>query len=132
MNKERKNLLVFGYGLALILTFFAVRLWLKYGCSPLKVALLVSAATILAVTLINVQWLKPVYTRWMIVGQHIGHVVSLIILSVIFYTLFGVTGMILRLLGKDILNQKIQKEAITYWIRHAPVGTDPAQYTRQS
>ena len=130
-NKERKNLLVFGYGLAVILTFMTLRFWIKHGFSPFGVIVLLAAALLALITATNVQILKPFYTAWMAVAHRIGGVVSSVILIIIFYTLFGIAGIILRLLGKDLLSQRIEKEAKTYWRKRPSQTEDVSRYTRQ-
>jgi len=110
INKERKNLLVFGYGWALILTVIALRLWMKYGISASKIVLLTMALLFFLVSAWRIQLLKPVYQIWMAIGHEISFVVSTIILGVLFYTVFSITGLILRLMRKDLLNRSIQPE----------------------
>ena len=131
MNKERKNLLVFGYGLALILIFFGVRLWIKRGADPFNVSLLILAFVFAAVTAIRVERLKPFYKVWMAVAHRIGEVVSSIILIVIFYGMFGTVGIILRLLGKDLLREKLGKGENSYWMKRSVPEEDSLRYTRQ-
>jgi hypothetical protein len=130
MNKERKNLLVFGYGLALILGIIAARIWMTKGLNPLIGALLVLAAGLAVATAINILWIKPIYTGWMAVVRPIGHAMSLIILTGLFYGVFGVVGIILRLLKKDLLKETIDPGAQTYWIKRA-LQTDLQRYTKQ-
>ena len=39
----------------------------------------------------------------------------------IFFLIVTPTGMIMRLLGKDILNQKINKKIKSYWIKRKKI-----------
>ena len=61
--------------------------------------------------------LRPVYRIWMFFAYFIGGVVSRIILTVLFYVVLTPTGLVLRLLGKDILNQKFDKNQKSYWVK---------------
>ena len=54
---------------------------------------------------------------WFKLGSFLGAIVSPIIMGVIFFLTVTPTGMIMRLLGKDILNQKIKKTIKSYWIK---------------
>ena len=54
---------------------------------------------------------------WFKLGLFLGAIVSPIILGMIFFLTVTPTGMIMRLLGKDILNQKIKKTVKSYWIQ---------------
>ena len=131
MDKERKNLLVFGYGWAVILTVIALRLWMKHGVSASKIVLLTIAFSFLLVSAWRVEFLKPVYKIWMAVGHKISFVISTIILSVLFYTVFLVTGLIVRLMGKDLLNRTIQPELNSYWLSRKTSSAAQEGFKRQ-
>ena len=131
MDKERKNLLVFGYGWALILTVLALRLWVKHGLSASKIVLLTIAFLFLLVSACRVQLLKPIYKIWMAVGHKVSLIFSTIILGVFFYTVFFITGLILRLLRKDLLNRTIQSELDSYWITRKISKVDLENFKRQ-
>ncbi|MDP8211816.1 MAG: SxtJ family membrane protein [Candidatus Zapsychrus exili] len=117
MNKERKNLLVFGYGLTAILGFIGTRLYVKHGFGTLSAILLFAALGFLAVSFTNVKNLKPFYIKWMKMAHFIGNIVTGILLSIVFYLAFGLVGIIIRLLKKDILHEKQDKAAESYWIK---------------
>ena len=131
MDKERKNLLVFGYGLALILSIVAIRLWQKHGLSANKIVLLSIAVVLLFITTFQLKWLKPIYTRWMKVTGFIGEIISALMLTVIFYGIFTIFGIMLRFLKKDLLDQKIRPESDTYWLNRESDSFDPKQYEQQ-
>ena len=54
---------------------------------------------------------------WFKLGSFLGAIVSPIIMGMIFFLTVTPTGMIMRLLGKDILNQKMKKSVKSYWIK---------------
>ena len=54
---------------------------------------------------------------WFKFGSFLSAIVSPIIMGMIFFLTVTPTGMIMRLLGKDILNQKINKKIKSYWIK---------------
>ena len=54
---------------------------------------------------------------WFKLGSFLGAIVSPIIMGMIFFLTVTPTGMIMRLFGKDILNQKIKKSVKSYWIK---------------
>ncbi len=117
MDKQKKNLLVFGYGLALILLFFAVKIYKTHEMQTIVAVLLVSSFVLFLLTLIKVELLLPFYKKWMIVAYFIGTIVTGVILSTLFYVVFALGGIILRLLGKDLLDRKINGKADSYWIK---------------
>ena len=131
MTKKHKDLLVFGYGLAVILSVFALRFLAKHK-SPTMIAVLLVCALVMAVaTLFRSKILEVIYERWMGVAHFIGAVVTTIILTVLFYGVFGVVGIVLRLMGKDLLDQKIEAKKKSYWIPRPTKAFEKKSYTRQ-
>jgi len=131
MDKEKKNLLVFGYGLAIIITIFVLRHGMKNGFHFASYLWLGSAGIIFFITLIHYQWLKPFYAKWMIGARFLGTIISTIIFSVLFYFVFGLTGIVLRLLRKDLLNQKWGPRVQTYWITREEKEFERDSYKKQ-
>ena len=115
MDKSQKDLLVFGYGLGVIAAVFAVGGALKHGFGPAQVVLAVCAVVFVSVTALQWEALKPGYAGWMKVAHAIGGVITTVILSMVFFFLFTPVGIILKLLGKDHLESKIDRHAKTYW-----------------
>jgi len=59
--------------------------------------------------------LKPLQKIWMGFSIIIGFFVSRLILSILFYAALTPMNLITRLLGKDILDQRIDKTRPSYW-----------------
>ena len=55
---------------------------------------------------------------WFKFGILLGAIVSPIIMGIIFFLVVTPTGIIMRLLGKDLLRQKINKSKKSYWIKN--------------
>lgn len=54
---------------------------------------------------------------WFKFGLFLGAIISPITMGIIFFLTVTPTGIIMRLLGKDILNKKINKTTNSYWIK---------------
>lgn len=130
-QREKKNLLVFGYGFSLIFFVVGIRLWLKYGFSIDKALWLGTGGLWLVVTIVNYEWLRPVYRGWMKVSGGIGTIVSAVILAVLFYGVFSPVGIILRLMGRDVLDRRIEKRRLTYWNRRPLDQRGEERYRQQ-
>ena len=65
--------------------------------------------------------IQPIYTIWMRIGRILGWVNTRIILAIIFYTLFFVVSIILKLLGKDPMSRKYLKDQTTYRVLCTPI-----------
>lgn len=58
----------------------------------------------------------PIFLAWMFIGKILEKIIPPIIMSIIFFTLFLPIGFFLKLIGKDLLNKKFEKEKESYWI----------------
>ena len=66
---------------------------------------------------------------WFKFGLLIGSIVSPIVMTLVYFVTVVPTGLIMRLLGKDLLKQKLDNNAKSYWIeRKEPMGTMKNQF----
>ena len=66
---------------------------------------------------------------WFKFGLLIGSIVAPIVMAFIYFVTVLPTGLIMRLLGKDLLKQKLDKNAKSYWIeRKEPMGSMKNQF----
>jgi hypothetical protein len=70
--------------------------------------------------------LKPLYLVWMSLAAILGYFVSRIILTVLYFFVITPIGLFMRLLGKDILDKKMDSRQ-SYWHRRASQSNDPAR-----
>ena len=75
-------------------------------------------------------WLRRPYRAWMLLAMVLGWLMTRVILTIAFSVIMTPFGLMLRLAGKDLLDQKIDKGSPTYWKRHEGVA-DREQYKRQ-
>jgi hypothetical protein len=119
------------FGLVFAAVFAIVAAWpLLGGGGPRWWALTVAAAFVL-LALLAPRWLAVPNRWWTRLGVLLGRVVSPIALAVLFYGAFAPMGAVLRLIGKDPLRLKRDREAASYWIRRDPPGPAPGSLTRQ-
>ena len=109
-KKELRNFALIWCGIFLIISIApllqgkSIREW----AIPFAIFFLIIAFTKPAI-------LQPFYTIWTKIGDIIGSIVSKIMLTVLFYAVFTPVAVILRLIGKDPLNKKLDKNADSYW-----------------
>jgi hypothetical protein len=75
--------------------------------------------------------LKPFQKAWMELGIIIGFFVSRIILAVVFYAIMTPISLGMRLFGKDLLNERIDKKRISYWLERPAAITPRESYENQ-
>lgn len=74
--------------------------------------------------------LRGLYKVWMGLAVVLGFFMSRIILSLLFYLVVTPIGLVMRLVGKDILNQKWDNNVDSYWIKREKTPIDKKQYEK--
>jgi hypothetical protein len=75
-----------------------------------------------AVTLTRAHWLAPLNRAWMKLGMLLHHVVSPVVMGIMFFGLFTPMGWVMRRFGWDAMKRTWQPGAASYWIRRDPPG----------
>ena len=77
----------------------------------------------------NSKLLTPFNQLWFKFGMILGAIISPIVMGIVFFLVVTPTGLILRIMGKDLLNKKYDKKKRTYWIkRDTLIGTMKRQF----
>ena len=114
----RGDLRRFGLVLAALLALLGGYLWYV---EAVGIAQLVHAASLvlLGTGLALPIALKPIYFPYMWLARIVAFVNIHLLLGLVFYTLFMLIGLGMRLLGRDPLDRKIAPDAESYWQRRA-------------
>ena len=117
------------FGLLFFVVFLIVSLWPLTHEGSIRIWSVIVSAVFLILGLINSRLLTPLNVLWFKLGMILGAIISPIVMGIIFFLVVTPTGFILRIMGKDLLNKKYDKEKETYWIkRNAPTGTMKRQF----
>jgi hypothetical protein len=80
------------------------------------------AAVLAVITLTRAHWLAPLKHAWMKFGELLNHIVSPIVMGVIFFAVFTPVALVMRALGRDATARAYEPAAPTYWKRREPPG----------
>jgi len=64
--------------------------------------------------------LKPIYVGWMSFAFALGWINTRIILGLVFLLVFTPVGLVIRMLGKDPLRLRFDRQARSYWVKRKP------------
>ena len=105
------------FGLVFFVLFLIVALWpLKYE-EDIRLWSLVISIIFFILGVINSKLLTPLNKLWFQFGILLGSIVSPIIMGIVYFTVVTPTGVLMRLLGKDLLRTSKIKNTSTYWIK---------------
>ena len=73
------------------------------------------ASSFIGISLVIPVILKPIYLVWMIFSVILGWFMTRLILSLLFYLIITPIGLVLRLMGKDLLELRKKEVQDSYW-----------------
>ena len=94
----------------------------RWGGHP-RTGWLVAGTILAAITLAVPRILQPLLGLWMKVGGLLHVVVSPVLLVLFYFGAVLPIGLVLRLMGKDLL--RLRRGDETYWIERQPPGPEP-------
>lgn len=110
-----KDLRKFGVTIGAVLLIIAGVLFWK--SKPIYLYFGATAIVFAALSLLLPMILRPIYRAWMAFAVVMGFVMTRVILTALFFGLFTPIAFVTKLLGKDLLNERIDKNAMTYWVK---------------
>ncbi len=63
---------------------------------------------------------REIYSFWLAFSVILGYFVSRILLTIIFFIVITPMALISRVLGKDPMERKLDRKAVSYWTRREP------------
>lgn len=75
--------------------------------------------------------LRPLNILWFKFGMLLHHIVSPIILGLMFFAVFTPIGWWLRIIGSRPLHLRFDRQAKSYWVKRTPPGPPPESYPNQ-
>ncbi len=103
------------FGIVFFIFFLIIALWPLINDENIRLWSLIVSIIFLTLGIINSKILTPLNNLWFKFGLFLGKIVSPIVMGITFFFIVTPTGIIMRLIGKDILNLK-KNNLNTYWI----------------
>jgi hypothetical protein len=83
------------------------------------------AALLMATAFVRPSTLNPLNRAWLKFGLLLHGVVSPVVMALLFYGTVLPTGLVMRMMRKDLLRLKRQPDTDSYWIVRQPPGPPP-------
>jgi hypothetical protein len=117
------------FGVVFSIVFLIVALYPLIISSSLRIWALVISIIFFLLAFLAPKILVLPNKLWFKFGLLIGSIVAPIVMALVYFVTVVPTGLIMRLLGKDLLKQKLDKNAKSYWIeRDEPMGSMKNQF----
>ena len=103
------------FGIVFFVVFLLIALYpLTYG-GEIRIWSLITSIIFLILGLLNSNILLPLNKLWFKFGILLGSIVAPIVMGIVYFLVVTPTGLIMRILRKDLLNLK-KNNKNTYWI----------------
>ena len=117
------------FGVVFSIVFLIVALYPLITSAGLRIWALVVSIIFFLLAFLAPKILVLPNKLWFKFGLLVGSIVVPIVMTLIYFVTVLPTGLIMRLLGKDLLKQKLDKNAKSYWIeRKEPMGSMKNQF----
>ena len=103
------------FGIVFSVVFLIVALWPLLSKNDIRIWSLIISGIFLVLGLINSKLLLPLNKIWFKFGIFLGNFIAPIVMGIIYFMVVTPTGLIMKMLGKDLLNLK-KNNKDTYWI----------------
>ncbi len=103
------------FGIVFFVVFLLIALYPFTYNGELRIWSLTVSLIFLFLGVLNSKFLTPFNKLWFKFGLLLGKIISPIIMGLIFFLVVTPTGFIMRIIGKDLLNLKFNKNK-SYWI----------------
>ena len=105
------------FGFLFFVVFFVISLWPLKSQGDLRLWAFILSLVFLVLGVLNSKLLTPFNKLWFKFGILLGSIVSPIVMGTVFFLVVTPVGLIMRLLGKDLLRINKNKTVFTYWIK---------------
>tara|TARA_Y100000780_G_scaffold201068_1_gene193370 strand:- start:107 stop:496 length:390 start_codon:yes stop_codon:yes gene_type:complete len=103
------------FGIVFSIVFLVIAFWPMLNGNEINYWSLAISIVFLILGLINSKILTPLNKIWFKFGILLGNVIAPIVMGIIFFLIVTPTSIIMKLLGKDLLNLK-KNNNNSYWI----------------
>ena len=103
------------FGIVFFVVFLLISLYPLINQESIRLWSLTISIIFLILGLLNSRLLTPLNKIWFKFGLFLGKIVSPIIMGLIFFVVVTPIGFLMRVLGKDLLNLKLNNDK-SYWI----------------
>ena len=117
------------FGVVFSIVFLIVSLYPLINSEFLSIWALIVSVVFLLLAFIAPNTLSLPNKLWFKFGMLLGSIIAPIVMALVYFVTVLPTGLIMRLLDKDLLKQKIDKNAKSFWIeRNEPMGSMKNQF----
>ena len=121
---DTKRLRKFGFTVGGVFTAFAVLFFLRHKHHVPFYVSSVAGPTLLLGALVWPRALAPVERGWSLLASVLGFINTRILLAFVFFVVLAPIALVMRVVGKDPLERRLDRRRPTYWRTRGPAEPD--------
>ncbi len=103
------------FGIVFFIVFLIISLWPLLSQNEIRIWSLIVSGIFLILGIFNSKLLLPLNKIWFKFGILLGNFIAPIVMGIVYFMVVTPTGLIMKMLGKDLLNLKKNNKS-SYWI----------------
>tara|TARA_A100001011_G_scaffold332177_1_gene359095 strand:- start:494 stop:874 length:381 start_codon:yes stop_codon:yes gene_type:complete len=103
------------FGILFFIVFFIIGIWPILSGNELRLWSFIIAIIFLILGIIQSRFLTPLNLAWIKFGELLGVIIAPIIMGLVYFLVVLPIGILMKILGKDLLELKFKKNVISYW-----------------
>ena len=115
MKKNENNK---SFGILFFIVFFLIAIWPIIDSGSVRIWSIMLSLIFLILGILNSKILSPLKSAWIKLGEVLGKIIAPIVMGFIYFLIITPIGLLMRLIGKDLLDIKYSKNN-SYWIKRA-------------
>ncbi len=104
------------FGILFFIVFLLIAIWPVIDSGSIRIWSVAISLIFLILGILNSTILTPLKKGWIKLGEILGKVIAPIVMGFVYFIIITPIGLLMRLLGKDLLNIKYNKNK-SYWIK---------------
>ena len=117
------------FGLVFFIVFLILGFWPITDGREIRIWLVVISLVFLILGMMKSKLLTPLNQLWFKLGMMLGAIVAPIVMGAVFFLVVTPIGIVMKTMGKDLINKKYNKKKETYWItRRTSIGSMKRQF----
>ena len=103
------------FGILFFIVFSIISIWPVLSGGELRLWSFILAIIFLIMGITKSRFLTPLNIAWIKFGELLGVIISPLIMGLVYFLVLLPIGILMRVLGKDLLSLKFNKNIETYW-----------------
>ena len=117
------------FGIVFAVVFLLISLYPLVDNKDVRLWSLIIALILFLLAYVAPKVLSVPNKLWFNLGMALGAVVTPVVMALVYFSTVVPIALIIRLVGKDLLRQKLDKNTKSYWIeRNEPMGSMKDQF----